>query len=81
MIQRSPIVTRSIFEGNVLWRKHPGRFALREPELLSYRKPTYSSKRVVQNKKNGHKNPINYNNFHDEIKLYQGINDLHINTQ
>ena len=39
------------------------------PELLSYRKP----KHVVQNKKNGDKNPNNSHSYHDEIKFYQGI--------
>ena len=40
-----------------------------EPELLSYRMP----KNVVQNKENGNENPNNNRNYHDEMKLYQGI--------
>ena len=47
-----------IFKENVLGRKHPGSCAFAEPELLCYRKP----KRVVQNEKNGHKNPNNSHN-------------------
>ena len=42
------------FKENVQGRKHPGSYALAEPELLSNRKP----KRVVQNEKNG-QNPNN----------------------
>ena len=47
-----------IFKWNVQGRKHPGRCTFAEPELLSYRKP----KHVVQDKKNGHKNPNNSHN-------------------
>ena len=52
-----------IFRENVQGRKHPGRCALTEPEVICYRK----SKRVVQNEKNGHKNPNNSRNYHDEL--------------
>ena len=62
-----------IFKETVQGRKHPGSCAFAEPELLSYRKPL---KPVVQNAKNGHKNPNNSHNYldenHDEIKLCQG---------
>ena len=44
-----------IYKENVQGRKHPGSCAFAEPDLLRYRKP----KRVVQNEKNGHKNPNN----------------------
>ena len=61
-----------IFKENVQRWKHPGSCAIAESNLLSYRK----SKRVVQNEKNGHKNPNNSRNYHDEnhdeIDLYQG---------
>ena len=63
-----------IFKENVQGRKHPESCAFAEADLLSYRKP----KRVVQNEKNGHKNPNNSHNYrdenHDEIELYQGNN-------
>ena len=58
-----------IYKGNVQGRKHPGVCAFDVPELLCYGK----SKRVVQNKKNSHKNPSNSQNYHDEIELYEGI--------
>ena len=61
----------TIFKRNVQGRKHPGRCAFVELELLCYRKP----KRVVQNKKNGHKNPNNSHNYHDEIEFYQIMRD------
>ena len=32
------------------------------------------SKNIVQNKKNGHKNPNNSHNDRDEIEIYQEIN-------
>ena len=57
-----------IFKANVQ-RKHPVRCALAETELFSDRKP----KCVVQNKNNGHKNPNDSYNHHNEIELYQGI--------
>ena len=67
-----------IFKGNVQGRKHPGRCAFVEPELLSYRK----SKHVAQNENNGHKNINNNNNYHDEIELFQGISKrTHKETQ
>ena len=50
------------FKENVQGRKHPWNCAFAETELLSYKKP----KRVVQNEKNGHKNPNNSHNYHDE---------------
>ena len=61
-----------IFKENVQGQKDPGRCAFVEPELLSYRKP----KRVVQIKKNGHKNPKDNHNYHDDIELYQGISKM-----
>ena len=36
-----------------------------ETELLSNRKP----KLVIKNQKNGHKNPNNSHNYHDEIMV------------
>ena len=51
-----------IFKETVQGRKHPGSCAFAEPELLSYRKPL---KPVVQNAKNGHKNPNNSHNYLD----------------
>ena len=61
-----------IFKENVQGWKYSGSCAFAEPELLSYSKP----KRVVHNKKNGHKNSNNSHNNHDwyhgEIELYQG---------
>ena len=58
-----------ISKGYVQERKHPGRCAFAESELLGFRKP----KRVIQNKNNGHKNPNDSHDYHDEIELYQGI--------
>ena len=61
-----------ISKENVQGWKHPGSCTFAEPELLSYKK----LKRVVQDEKNGHKNPKNNHNYHDEnldvIKLYRG---------
>ena len=52
-------------------QKHPGSCAFAEAELLRYRKP----KRIVQNEKNGCKNPNSSHNYHDEnhdeIEFYQ----------
>ena len=58
-----------IFKGNVQGRKHPGRCAFAEPEILSFRKP----KRVVQNKNYGHKIHNNNHKYHDEKELYHWI--------
>ena len=61
-----------MFKENDHGQKRPGSCAFAEPELLSYRKPRC----VVQNETNGHKNPNNSHNYHDEIQdgleLYQG---------
>ena len=51
---------------------------LQNPLLFSYKKP----RRVVQNEKNGHKNPNDSDDHHDEnddeIELYQSIsNHIH----
>ena len=63
-------ISNSIFKGNVQGRKHPGRCACAEPELLCFRK----SKRVVcNNNNNGHKNSNDSHNYHDDTELYQGI--------
>ena len=51
-----------IFKEKVQGQKHPGSYTFAEPELLSYRKPDCA----VQNEKNGHKNPNNNHNSHDE---------------
>ena len=60
-----------ILKENAQGRKHPENCAFAEPELLSYRNP----KRVVQNERNGHKDPNNSHKYHDEnhdeIELYQ----------
>ena len=53
--------------GNIRWIGCECAFA--EPEQLGNRK----SKRVVQNKKNGHKNPNDSYNYHDEIEHHQVI--------
>ena len=59
-----PILKRSV-QG----RKHQGMCTFAESELLS----TERSKYVVQNQRNGHKNP-NYNhNYPDDIELYHEI--------
>ena len=62
----------SIFKENVQRWKHSDSCAFAKLELLGYKKP----ERVVQNEKNGHKDPNdNHNNHdgnHDEIELYQG---------
>ena len=50
------------FKENVQEWKHPGSCTFAEPELFSYIRP----KRVIQNEKNGHKNPNNSHNYHDE---------------
>ena len=55
-----------IFKGNAQGRKHPGRSAFAESELLSQK-----SKYVVQKKKNGHENPNNSHNYRDERKLHK----------
>ena len=55
-------VFHPIFRENVQGRKHPGSCAFAEQELLSYRKP----KRVVENGKDGHKNPNDSHNYLDE---------------
>ena len=64
-------------------REYPGAetsrgCAFAEPELLTFRKP----KHVIQNKNNGHKNPNNGHNYHDE-KLYQRIREhiMPLNTR
>ena len=51
-----------IFKENVQGRKHPSSCAFAEPGLLYYRNP----KRVVQNEKDGHKNPNNNQDYRDE---------------
>ena len=60
-----------IFKENTKGRKYPGSCAFAEPELLSHRKP----KHVVPNDKNGHNDPNNGHNYHDEnhieIEFYQ----------
>ena len=58
---------KPIFKGNVQGRKHPGRCAYVETELLSQK-----SKHAIQKKKNGHKNPNDSHKYRDEIELYQG---------
>ena len=66
-----------IFKVNIQGQKHPGSCAFAEPALFSYRKP----KRIVQSEKNGHKNPNNSHNYHDEnhdeIEFYQGSSKWH----
>ena len=64
-----------IVKANIQGQKHLGRCAFAKPELFNYRKP----KHVVQNQKNGHINPQNNHNYHDEIDLYQWISKR--NTQ
>ena len=59
------------FKGNVQGRKHPDRCAFAEPELLGYRKP----KPAVQNKIVAIKDLNNWGNYHDEVEIYQGINE------
>ena len=57
---------------NIQGQKHPGSCTFAETELVSNRK----SKLVVHNEKNGHANPNNSHNYHDEnhgeIELHQG---------
>ena len=67
-----------IFNKTVQGRKHPESCAFAEPELLSYGKPL---KGVVQNEKNGHKNPNNSHNYHDERELKEIIKGAHNDTQ
>ena len=61
-----------IIKENGQERKHPESSAFAEPELLSHRKPKY----VIQKLKNGHKDPNDSHNYHDEnhcgIEFYQG---------
>ena len=61
-----------MFKEIVHGQKHPESCALAEPVLFSCRKP----KRVDQKVKNGHKNPNNSHNYHDEnhdeIEFYRG---------
>ena len=63
---------KPLFKENAQGRKHQRSCSFAEPELLIYRKP----KLVVQDEKNGHENPSNSHNYHDEdnteIELYQG---------
>ena len=51
-----------IFKENIQGQNHLGSYAFAEPESVSYRK----LKHIVQNEKNGHKNPNNSQNSHDE---------------
>ena len=68
-----------IFKENIQGQKHPGRCIFAELELLIYRKPKF----VVQNEKNGHTNPSNSHNYHDEnhdeIELCQGYSKISTN--
>ena len=70
-----------IFKENAQGWKYLGKWAFEEPELLSYRK----SKLVVQNEKNGHKNPNNSHSYHDknhdEIKLYYHFTSYQVGGQ
>ena len=64
-----------ILKENVQGRKHPGSCAFAEPKLLRQRKPTMKVQKVI----NGHKNPNDSHNchdeYHDELELYQGSCD------
>ena len=45
--------------------------AFAKAELLTIKKP----KHVIQNKDNGHEIPNDSHNYHDKVKLYQGISN------
>ena len=66
-----------IFKGNAQGRKHPGKWAFVEPELLRDRKRKY----ILQNKENGYKNPSNNHNHHGEVTLYELEKGTHNGTQ
>ena len=65
-----------IFKENIQGQKHPGRCTFAKLELLNYGKPKFG----VQNEKNGHTNPNDSHNYHDEnhdeIELCQGNSQM-----